>query len=106
MADDRPARDDLVGVLRAAADALAIAPNDRPFRDTLGIRASLDHVEAATAGGAPLHAQLDTVRKWLDVLDQTVQHERFGGEAHLRAHIITQLQVAARALEDFLRATT
>ena len=67
------------------------------------IRSALDRVEAATAGGAPLHAQLDNVRKWLDALERPGDHDRFGGAEHLRAYVLTQLRLALGALEDYER---
>jgi hypothetical protein len=94
---------DLLGALRAAERELSREPNAITFR-TAEFRATLDRVEAATPGGAPLHAQLDAVRKWLAALDHPADQERFGGTAHLRAHVATQLRLAAAALEDYRRA--
>lgn len=96
--------DDLLDLLRAAERELSREPNAVTFR-TAEVRATLDRVEAATPGGAPLHAQLDTVRKWLGALDRPADHERFGGTAHLRAHVSTQLRLAVGALEDYRRTT-
>lgn len=93
----------LLDLLRAAERELGREPNAVTFR-TAEVRATLDRVEAATPGGAPLHAQLDTVRKWLGALDQPAEHERFGGTAHVRAHVATQLRLALGALEDYQRA--
>ena len=70
------------------------------------LRSTLDRVESHTPGGAPLHAQLDNVRKWLDALDRPADHQRFGGEAHLRGYVLTQLRLALGALEDYRRAMT
>ena len=95
--------DDLLDVLRVAEHELSREPNAVTF-PTAEVRATLDRVEAATPGGAPLHAQLDTVRKWLGALDQPADHKRFGGTAHLRAHVATQLRLAIGALEDYWRA--
>jgi hypothetical protein len=94
--------DELMEGLRAADDALAGAPN-APTSDLGGIRASLDRIERATPAGAGLHAQLDTVRKWLDVLGRPSEHHRFGGEAHIRDHVRTQLRLVRGALEDYRR---
>jgi hypothetical protein len=94
--------DDLGDQLRTAERELGREPNAVTFR-TAEVRATLDRVEAATPGGAPLHAQLDTVRKWLGALDQPAEHDRFGGTAHLRTHVATQLRLAIGALEDYQR---
>ena len=94
--------DGLIDLLRAAEGELSGEPNAVTFRSA-DVGAILDRVEAATPGGAPLHAQLDTVRKWLGALDHPADHERFGGTAHLRAHVATQLRLAVGALEDYER---
>jgi hypothetical protein len=94
--------DALLDLLRAVERELSREPNAITFR-MAEVRATLDRVEAATPGGAPLHAQLDTVRKWLAALDHPADHERFGGTAHLRAHVATQLRLAVGALEDYRR---
>ena len=96
-------RDDLLDLLRDAERALPSEPNAGTSR-TAEVRATLDRVEAATPGGAPLHSQLDAVRKWLRVLEEPEQHGRFGGTAHLRQHVLTQLRLAAGALADYRRA--
>jgi hypothetical protein len=70
------------------------------------IRSVLDRVEAATPGAAPLHAQLDTVRRWLPALEEPAEHERFGGVGHLRQHVLLQVRLARGALEDYQRGTT
>jgi hypothetical protein len=70
------------------------------------VRITLAKVEAGTPGGAPLHAQLDTVRKWVDLLEHPDQHERFGGTAHVRAYALTQLGQAGGALDDYRREMT
>ena len=76
------------------ADASGAAPR---------IRTVLDRLERATPGGAPLHAQLDNVRKWLDALARPEDHQRFGGIDHLRAYVLTQLRLTLGALEDYQR---
>ena len=105
MPDASPSnrRDDLLDLLREAERALASEPNATTSR-MAEVRASLDRVEAGTPGGVPLHSQLDAVRKWLRVLDQPGEHDRFGGTAHLRQHVLTQLRLAVGALADYRRA--
>jgi hypothetical protein len=93
-------------LLRAAEQSLATSPNGSEARTIHDIRSVLDRVEAATPGGAPLHAQLDTVRKWLGALERPEDHDRFGGAAHLRGYLLTQLRLAGGALEDYLREMT
>jgi len=93
-------------LLRSAEEALGTGPNASDTHAIQHIRSVLDRVEARTPGGAPLHAQLDTVRKWLAVLERPDDHERFGGAAHLRDYLLTQLRLAGGALEDFLREMT
>jgi hypothetical protein len=90
-------------LLRASERMLAAGPNDFDAERAAEIRATLARVEAATPGGAPLHAQLDNVRKWLGVLERPDDHDRFGGTDHLRGHLLTQLRLAGGALEDYLR---
>ena len=103
---DHPPRegtDQLLELLRSAERTLAGEPNDLSAAEIAQIRSSLDRIEASTPGGAPLHGQLDNVRKWLDALEQPADHERFGGVAHLRAYVLTQLRLALGALEDYDR---
>ena len=102
MPDDRSAADldELFDLLEAAQRTVLTLPN-AVTSDSGPIRAILTRVEAATPGGAPLHAQLDNVRKWLDALDQPAEHDRFGGTAHLRDYVTTQLRLALGALEDY-----
>ena len=88
--------------LLTAERELSQEPN-APAGALAKVRAILDRVEVATPGGVPLHAQLDTVRKWLDALDRPADHERFGGTRHLRAHVATQLRLAVGALDDYQR---
>ena len=71
----------------------------------IGVRAVLDRIEAATPGGAPLHAQLDNVRKWLGAFERPDDHQRFGGAEHLREYVVTQIRIAHGALEDYERQT-
>ena len=81
-------------------------PNGLHAMSVEDIRSVLDRVEAATPGGAPLHAQLDTVRRWLRALQEPADHHRFGGVAHLREHVLLQVRLARGALEDYQRETT
>ena len=90
-------------LLRGAEQSLATSPNVPDARTIHDVRSVLDRVEAATPAGAPLHAQLDNVRKWLGVLELPDDHDRFGGTAHLRGHLQAQLRLAGNALEDYLR---
>jgi hypothetical protein len=91
---------DLLDELRRSEQALATHAPEAAAR----VRVTLDQVESATPGGAPLHSQLDNVRKWLDALDHPEEHGRFGGAAHLHAYVLTQLRLALGALEDYYRA--
>ena len=97
---------DALQSLRAAERRLLDAPNELNPAHAAEIRSTLSRVEAATPGGAPLHAQLDNVRKWLAVLERPEDHDRFGGAAHLRGYLLTQLRLAGGALEDYLREMT
>jgi hypothetical protein len=67
------------------------------------VRSLLAQVEDATPGGAPLHSQLDNVRKWLDALDRPDDYARFGGANHIRDYVLTQIRLARGALEDYHR---
>jgi hypothetical protein len=95
--------DDLLGDLRHAERKLASASDGIDPSTVAAIREMLGRVETSTPGGAPLHAQLDNVRKWLDALDHPDDHDRFGGAAHLRDYVITQLRLTLGALEDYRR---
>jgi hypothetical protein len=101
---DRPrAPGELRSLLLSAERTITEAP-----QSTLGsvgddIAPMLARVEAATPGGAPLHTQLDNVRKWLRALERPADHEQFGGTAHLRSHVLTQLRLALGALDDYER---
>ena len=90
---------DLLDELRRSEQALVTNTPDAPTQ----IRTALDRVESATPGGAPLHSQLDNVRKWLDALERPEDHNRFGGATHLHAYVLTQLRLALGALEDYRR---
>jgi hypothetical protein len=104
-----PPRDETLDgleLLRNAERLLVTAPNAFGAEGAAEIRSILTRVEAATPGGAPLHAQLDNVRKWLGALERPEDHVRFGGAAHLRDYLLTQLRLAGGALEDYLREMT
>jgi len=90
---------DLLGQLRGAVQTF-----EHDASSAADVRTILAHVESSTPGGAPLHAQLDNVRKWLDALERPEDHERFGGAKHLREYVLTQLRLALGALEDYRRA--
>ena len=89
---------DLLEDLRRAEHAF-----ERTASNGADIRSVLTRIESATPGGAPLHAQLDNVRKWLDAFERPADHERFGGAGHLRDYVLTQLRLALAALEDYHR---
>jgi hypothetical protein len=97
---------DVLELLRNAERLLVAGPNDFSPEGSAELRSTLTRVEAATPGGAPLHAQLDTVRKWLSVLERPEEHGRFGGTDHLRGYLLTQFRLAGGALEDYLREMT
>ncbi|HUQ83030.1 MAG TPA: hypothetical protein VM076_17895 [Gemmatimonadaceae bacterium] len=95
------------GLARALqlAEQSAAGPDKLGAVQTAEIRSVLQRVELGTPLGAPLHAQLDNVRRWLDALDRPADHDRFGGIEHLRKHVVTQLQLARGALEDYRRSS-
>lgn len=101
-----PPSDALHEVLRSVEATLVGEPTGPHSMSPDDIRSVLDRVEAATPGGAPLHAQLDTVRRWLRALEEPADHERFGGVGHLRQHVLLQVRLAQGALEDYQRETT
>jgi hypothetical protein len=102
--DDAPAsnRDSLLALLRSITASLGQEPREGRVTPAY-IRSALDQVEASTPGGVPLHTQLDTVRKWLTTFERPGDHERFGGIDHLRQHVLLQVRLAERALEDYQR---
>jgi hypothetical protein len=89
----------------AAEELIAAAPNDMDPGAGKQIGTMLDALERATPGGAPLHAQLDAVRKWVDALGRPEEHARFGGTAHVRDHVLAQLRRVRAATEDYFRET-
>jgi hypothetical protein len=94
---------DLRSLVQAAEQRLVGATTDRLPAIAVEIRGVLATVEERTPRGAPLHAQLDNVRKWLDALARPADHDRFGGADHLREYVITQLRLTLGALEDYQR---
>ena len=95
--------DGLLTGLRDAEHKLESASGGIDSSTVTDIRELLGRVETSTPGGAPLHAQLDNVRKWLDALDRPDDHARFGGAGHLRDYVITQIRLTLGALEDYRR---
>jgi len=95
--------------LLASAEAALDAPNGDDATVAFGavsrIHEFLRAVERATPGGAPLHAQLDTVRKWVAVLVQPGDHGRFGGGGRVRDHVAMQFRLARAAANDYFEAT-
>jgi hypothetical protein len=95
------------GELVKAAERLVLgAPDEFGADRAARVLHLLELVERATPGGAPLHAQLDTVRKWLAVIQRPGDHVRFGGTAHIRSHLAGQLGRARAAVDDYRRETT
>jgi hypothetical protein len=68
------------------------------------IVALLHTAEAATPGAVSLHAQLDTVTKWLDALARPDDHARFGGTERVREHVAMQFRLARAAADDYFRS--
>jgi hypothetical protein len=93
----------IIARIEAAERDLLAAPNTVPCATADVIRDLLARIEHATPGGAPLHAQLDTTRKWLAVLQHPAAHDRFGGSAHVRDYVVTQLRLTRGAVEDYAR---
>jgi hypothetical protein len=96
--------DALTRALELAEEVVA-GPGDLGAAEVEEIRSVLEGIGSATPLGAPLHAQLDNVRRWVDALERPADHERFGGIEHLRAYVVTQLRLARGALADYRRAS-
>jgi len=94
---------DLRSLVQVAEQRLVGPSADSLPAIAIEIRSVLATVEERTPGGAPLHAQLDNVRKWLDALARPADHDRFGGAEYLREYVITQLRLTLGALEDYQR---
>ena len=90
--------------LVAEADAILSAPNVVDAATAARAFEILAALEAATPHGVPLHHQIDVVRRWLAVLQSEPEHARFGGTAHLRNYMGTQLRLLRAAVDDYLRA--
>ena len=103
MAETRSRNDgeDFIASIRSASER--VGDGDVGQLAT-GLFALMARIEAATPGGAPLHAQLDTVRKWSSVLQEPDACARFGGVDHVRAFLQTQLRLTEGALQDYLQA--
>ena len=93
----------IIARIEAAERDLIAAPNAVAGRIAGTIRDLLARIEQATPGGAPLHAQLDATRKWLAVLERPADHDRFGGLAHIRDYVVTQLRLTRGAVDDYAR---
>ena len=95
--------------LLASAEAALATPNGPELTVPVGaadrIAQLLREVEQATPRGASLHAQLDTVRKWVAVLSQPADLDRFGGPGRVRDHVAMQFRLARAAAEDYFAAT-
>jgi hypothetical protein len=98
---DRHAR--VRGLLDSAERVVTSAADGVDSRAALEVARLLADVERETPGGAPLHSQLDTVRKWVDALARPEDHARFGGSAHVRDHVVGQFQRAHAAADDYFR---
>ena len=93
---------DATAIVSAATAALTGSGSLAPESATRGL-GLLDSLEAATPGGAPLHHQIDVVRRWVGALADEREHERFGGTAHLRNYLDVQLKLLDAAVADYLR---
>ena len=96
------AASDAAALVNAAIAALSSSGRLEPDAAARGL-GLLDSLEAATPGGAPLHHQVDVVRRWVGALADEREHERFGGTAHLRNYLDVQLKLLDAAVADFLR---
>jgi hypothetical protein len=90
--------------LVAEADAILSAPNAIDAAAAARALEILTVLETATPGGAPLHHQIDVVRRWVGVLRDEPEHARFGGTPHLRSYLGTQLRLLRAAVDDYLRS--
>jgi hypothetical protein len=89
--------------LASAAIAALAGPGSLAAESAARGLGLLDSLEAATSGGAPLHHQIDVVRRWVGALADEREHERFGGTAHLRSYLDVQLKLLDAAVADYLR---
>ena len=90
--------------LVAEAESILSAPNALDAAAAVRTLELLTALEAATPGGAPLHHQIDVVRRWVGLFRDEPEHVRFGGTAHLRTYLGTQLRLLRAAVDDYLRA--
>ena len=90
--------------LVAEAHAILSAPNVVDAAAAARALEILAALEAATPGGVTVHHQIDVVRRWAAVLQSEPEHARFGGTAHLRDYLGTQLRLLRAAVDDYLRA--
>ena len=105
MSDRSPTGLDALAAALASAERAIAAPNAEAAEVARALPSLLASLEAATPNGAPLHAQLDHIRRWITVLDDRSLHARFGGDAHVREQVGFQLRLASAALEDYRRAS-
>ena len=104
MSDESTHASDVVTTL-ASAEALLGEPAAVDEGLVAQVIALLRDIERATPNGAGLHAQLDTVAKWVTLLSVSAEHQRFGGSDQVRGHVAMQFRLARAAAEDYLRAT-
>jgi hypothetical protein len=105
MSDQRIPEPTLASLLTTAESLVRVAGasfNEPDMHRVIGL---VREAEQMSPGGAALHAQLDTVAKWLALLASTTEHERFGGTARVREHVFLQFRLAQAAAEDYLKAT-
>ena len=105
MSDKSVDRSEVVTTLAAAEALLGDSANSPDDRLVARIVELLRDVQLATPGGAGLHAQLDTVARWVALLVKPAEHQRFGGASQVRDHVALQFRLARAAADDYLRAT-
>ena len=107
---DASSPSEAVIALLASAEAALDAPNGDDATVAFGavsrIEEFLRAIERATPGGAPLHAHLDTVRKWVAVLAEPGDHGRLGGGGRVRDHVAMRFRLARAAANDYFEATS
>src|SRR5215207_8398766 len=101
---DASSPSEAVIALLASAEAALDAPNGDDATVAFGavsrIEEFLRAIKRATPGGAPLHAHLDTVRKWVAVLAEPGDHG-LGGGGRVRGHVAMQFRLARAAANDY-----
>jgi hypothetical protein len=105
MSDQSIPEPTLASLLTTAESVLRVAGASLDEPETRRVIALVREAEQMSPGGAALHAQLDTVAKWVGLLASTAEHERFGGTTRVREHVFMQFRLARAAAEDYLRAT-